>query len=229
MLRSTVLAATALASLLVAGCAHEGPGENARAKAATTPSQLYKLQAEDQTDQILLAVHTDGLSPAQDEAVRALADRWRDGGGRSIQIDAPQDPADSTVAYRAAQTVRQRLIAAGVPAAAIEQHAYDATGDAKAPLKVSFVHFQADVPACGQSWEDLTATKNNAVQSNFGCAVTANIAAMIADPADIAAPRQVGSADAGRRVTVMQTYRKGEVTSAAADSKASGVISNAIP
>jgi hypothetical protein len=30
-------------------------------------------------------------------------------------------------------------------------------------------------------------------------------------------------------VTVMQTYRKGEVTSAAADSKASGVISNAIP
>jgi len=217
-----------LAGLVLTGCAttpHDQ--QNARAKAAVTPSELYKLQAEDQSDEILLAIHAGALSAAQDEAVEALAARWRDGGARSVQIIAPSG-VDPTSAYRTAQAVRDRLIAGGIPATAIEQSAYDSAGYAQAPLKVSFVRFQAEVPACGQSWEDLTATKNNTVQSNFGCAVTANMAAMIADPADIAGPRATGVADAGRRVTVIQSYRKGDVTSANADSKASGVISNAI-
>ncbi len=221
------MAVTASLALVLTGCATGHDQENARAKAAVTPSQLYKLQAEDQSDEISLAIHAGALSAAQDEAVRALAARWRDGGARSIRIIAPSS-ADSTAAYRTAQAVRDRLIADGVPAAAIEQSAYDGAGDVQAPLRVSFVRFQAEVPACGQSWEDLTATKNNTVQSNFGCAVTANLAAMIADPADIAGPRAAGSADAGRRVSVIQSYRKGDVTSANADNKASGVISNAI-
>jgi pilus assembly protein CpaD len=225
MFRPFALACAALAGLTLAACAHS---QNDLAKQAVTPTELYKLQAEDQSDEILLGVHPEGLSAAQDEAVRALADRWRDGGGRSIEISAPKDAANSVAAYRTAQAVRNRLIAQGVPSAAIEQHAYDAAGDAGAPLRVGFVRFQATVPACGQSWENLTATEANVVQSNFGCAVTANMASMIADPADIAGPRHAGAADAGRRVTVIQSYRKGDVTSSVADSKASGVISSSI-
>ena len=230
MFRHLALSCVALTTLALAACAHP---ENKLAQQATTPSELYKLHAEDQSDEILLAVHADGLSAAQGEAVAALADRWRDGGGRSVQISAPlsapsQSPTDSVTAYKTAQAVRNRLIAAGVPAAAIEQRAYDAGGDPGAPLKVGFVRFQAAIATCGRNWENLTATEANVVQSNFGCAVTANMAAQIADPADIAGPRATTSADAGRRVTVIETYRKGAVTSANSDSKASGVISNAI-
>ena len=225
MLRNITLAGAALASLGLCGCAHE---ENDRAKAAVTPTELYQLRADYQPDNIMLAIHADGLSPAQADAVRALADRWREGGGQPIKILAPRAAGSSDAAYRDAQAVRNRLIAVGVPAADIQQEVYDAAGDAQAPLKVGFVRYQANVPACGKSWENLTATEANVVQSNFGCAVTANIAAMVDDPADIVQPRPAGSADAGRRVTVMQNYRKGEITSAASDGKASGAISNAV-
>lgn len=223
------LAPLGLAGLLLAACAssdHQHPHQ--LAESATTPSELYKLKAEDQSDQILLTVHADGLSPAQDQAVQALAGRWREGSAHAIQISAPHGAIDSVAAYRASQAVRGRLIALGIPAAAIEQQSYEAGDDLKAPLKVAYTRYQADVPQCGKSWEDLTATKDNTVQSNFGCAVTANMAVQIADPADIAAPHDGGSVDMGRRVTVMQAYRKGEVTSSAADSKASGAVSNAV-
>ncbi len=226
MQRAIALAGVVLGGLALTGCVHEG---DARAKAATTPTELYTLKAESQPDDIMLAVHATGLSAAQDGAVRALVDRWRAAGAaQAIKISAPQSPADQAGIYQYAQVVRGRLIAAGVPAAAIQQDAYDAGGDAKAPLRVGFAAFKASVPACGQTWDNLTATEANVVQSNFGCAVTANMAAMIADPADITQPRESGPPDAGRRVTVIESYRKGAVTSAIADKQASGAISGAV-
>jgi pilus assembly protein CpaD len=225
MLRTLAIASCALAGLTLAGCVS---ADNKLAKNAVTPTELYKLHAEDQPDQVLLAVHPEGLSAAQDDALVALAARWREGGARQIEISAPHGLVDSVAAYKIAQSARGRLIALGVPPEAISQRSYEAPDDANAPLKVEFTRFEAVVPACGKSWENLTATEANVVQSNFGCAVTANMAVMIADPADIAGPRPTTSADASRRVTVIQTYRKGDVTSSAADSKASGVISNAI-
>lgn len=225
MRRSLALTGVALMAASLAACASGGGG---RAMNAITPTELYKLRAQDQSDEILLAVHGEGLSPAQDEAVRALATRWRDGGARSIQITAPQGGTNPQIAYRSSQAVRARLIEAGVPAAAIQQSSYEVAGDAQAVMRVGFVRFQAEIPACGRTWDDLTSTGANLVQSNFGCATTANMASMIADPADIAAPHPGGVSDAARRVVVIQNYRKGEVTSAASDGKASGQISSAI-
>jgi pilus assembly protein CpaD len=225
LLRAAALAGLAFAGLTLAGCAHS---DNDLAKSARTPTELYNLKAEDQSDLILLAVHAEGLSSAQEDALTALAGRWREGGARAIQISAPHGLVDSVSAYKAAQAARARLIALGVPPEAINQRSYDAPDDANAPLKIEFMRYEAVVPACGRSWENLTETDANVVQSNFGCAVTANMAAQIADPADINAPRAVESADAGRRVKVIQTYRKGDITAGAADSKASGAVSNAI-
>jgi pilus assembly protein CpaD len=226
MLRSSVLAGIVLAALTLAGCAS---ADNQLAKNARTPTELYQLHAQDQSDEIMLAVHAGALSQAQRDALDALASRWREGGARAIQISAPHGPVDSVAAYKSAQAARDRLITLGVPAEAISQRSYDAPDDPKAPLLIEFTRFDAVVPACGRSWENLTATEANVVQSNFGCAVTANMAAQIADPADIAEPRTGGSADAARRAMVIDSYRKGQVTSSASDAKASGVVSSAVP
>ena len=61
---------------------------------------------------------------------------------------------------------------------------------------------------------------------NFGCANTANIAALIANPADLIAPRDVRiRRDAARRETVLTKYRQGQITSTPKDEQASGVVS----
>jgi pilus assembly protein CpaD len=225
MIRILALILFASAGLL-AGCAS---GESKLAKQARSPDDLYHLQARDQSDQIMLAVHSGGLSQAQKDALTALAGRWREGGARAIQISAPHGQGDPVAAYKSAQAAREQLIMQGVPADAINQSSYEAAGDPQAPLLVEFTRFDAVVPSCGRSWENLTATQANTVQSNFGCAVTANMAAQIADPADIAGPRPTASADAGRRVTILEGYRKGQITGAAADSKSSGAVSTAVP
>jgi pilus assembly protein CpaD len=69
---------------------------------------------------------------------------------------------------------------------------------------------------------------SNDVQPNFGCAVTANMAAQIANPADLARPQHATPADAARRSLVLDKYRKGQITSSEKDDQAKGVVSDAI-
>ena len=61
---------------------------------------------------------------------------------------------------------------------------YDAGPQPKAPVVLaSFSRVVADGPDCRNApWDNLTATKDNEPYNRFGCALTANMAAQIADP-----------------------------------------------
>jgi pilus assembly protein CpaD len=104
---------------------------------------------------------------------------------------------------------------------------YDASGAPDALLKVGFLRYTAQIPQCG-GWENITGTRNNKAYENFGCAVTANIAAQVANPEDLLGPRPETPIDSGRRATVLDKYRKGEVTASAKDEQSNGIISKAV-
>ena len=93
---------------------------------------------------------------------------------------------------------------------------------------VGFKGYKAEGPECGRDWKSYTASRDNDVNNNFGCAITANMAAMIANPADLSNPQQTDPADAGRRETVLDKYRSGAVTSSAKDPQANGAVSDAV-
>ena len=78
---------------------------------------------------------------------------------------------------------------------------------------VGYTRYEAKGPECGREWKSFTKSFNNKPNNNFGCANTANIAAMIANPADLIAPRASDPSDAGRRETVLTKYRLGVPTS----------------
>jgi pilus assembly protein CpaD len=218
-------AALSIAALGLAACASDpaSPAHTAR-----NPLELYPLHAELKPDEVALAVHAQGLSPAQVQALTGVAARWRQEGQAAIAVRAPHGGADPALAGRAQAQARDLLASLGVPDAAIRLGVYEAA-DPKAPLLLSFPRYQAAVAACGRAWDNLTSTEDNAVQSNFGCAVSANMAAQIAYPADIAHPRGVDAPDAGRRTTVMSLYAAGKTTAAADDVAKSGYVSNAVP
>jgi pilus assembly protein CpaD len=90
-----------------------------------------------------------------------------------------------------------------------------AAPDPRAPILAGFETLRAVVPQCGRQWGSLTRTGDNQSASNFGCAVTANLAAQIANPRDIVAPRAMTPADSQRRSVVFDHYAKGEQTAAA--------------
>ncbi|MBA4808457.1 CpaD family pilus assembly protein [Brevundimonas sp.] len=179
--------------------------------APLTPTSRYSLQVENGLDRIAFAVHEDGLSTNQNAALSDLARRFAVSGAEVIVIEAPAggDP----VAVKAAYDVHAMLERLGLASEQLRIISY--TGpDPRAPVLVGFETIQAAVPRCGTAWGNLSRTGDNRTSANFGCAVTANLAAQIADPRDIVAPRALTPADAGRRSVVFDNYRAGRLTAA---------------
>ncbi len=214
---SLILAAAALA---LTACASDRPAE-----LATTPTEQWtdKVEVIGQPEAIRLGVHPDGLSANQAAAVANFVGRWMQADGGAITVQAPIGASPRMIA-----SVQSALAAQGAPIASIELASYDAGGDLNAPIVVGFERFHAVTPRCGQSWENLTRTRNNEVYGNFGCAVTANMAAQIANPEDLIHPRTMTPVDAQRRATVLGKYRAGQITSSTRDDQATGTVSRAI-
>lgn len=175
-----------------------------------TPTSRFTLQVETGMDRIALSVHETGLSETQLAALRGLAGRYLAAGAPLIRVEAPS--GNDEASNRFAWSVKESLVAMGVPGE-VQVLAYDAP-DPRAPVVVGFETLRAHVPQCGTQWDNLSRTANNATSSNFGCAVTANLAAQIANPRDIVQPRTITPTDASRRTVVFDNYRKGERTSA---------------
>jgi pilus assembly protein CpaD len=212
------------AAATLAACASRGPADPHVAATPLTPTERFAPVVTQTADQILLAPHASGLSLAQKSAVDALVQRWRDTGGGPIVIRQPMGARAE--GYRMAAAVQSRLTAAGVHESQVRvEQGDESIGGA---LAVTFDSYAADGPRCGRDWKSFTHSSDNAVNSNFGCATTANFAAMIANPADLAAPRPMDPADAGRRENVITKYRAGTVTSTSSDSQATGHVSTAV-
>ena len=222
------LAATGLVLASLSACASSGEGPESVALARTETAQwTNRVHVDSQPDEVLLVLHAEGLSVAQSQALDGLVSRWLAAEAREIVVSAPTGGTSGEVSGRMAVAARQRLIAMGAPAAKVRVMGYDAAGAPNAPLKVGFLRYVAQVPQCG-GWENITGTRNNTAYENFGCAVTANMAAQVANPEDLLSPRPEGPIDSGRRATVLDKYRKGEVTSSAKDDQSNGVVSKAV-
>ena len=213
----------AAAALGLSACATKIPD---RISDARTPTEHFQAKVTAADQEIRLAVHAQGLSPTQAEALAVFAADWREAEGGTITLSAPAGGAPSRAAFRATESARSLLIEQGVAADHIAVVNYDAKGDPAAPLRVAYLRYQAQVPACGQTWTNIAHSADNDVQPNFGCAVTANMAAQIANPADLAHTRATAPIDSQRRETMFDKYRKGQVTSSDKDDQAKGVISN---
>ena len=193
---------------------------------AITPTEQYPMKVSESPGELRLAPHPQGLSPAQRQALSALADRWIHEGGGPVTIRVPAPAADPRAADATSREAADLLNALGVPGEQIRRVGYDAAGPGGAPVIVAYSTYQAVIPRCGLKWENLTNSTSNRTADNFGCAVSANLAAQIADPADIAGPRAADPTDTARRVTVLDKYRAGVITGGAADRAASATISS---
>ena len=220
---------TPLAVVVLAGlsaCATTVPdriGDSAK-----TPTEHFQASAAPSETEVRLAVHAQGLSVTQADALARFVADWSDQSGGVITLRAPTGAADSGAAFRTTEGARNFLIGQGVPADQIVVAGYDAKGEPAPVLHIAYNSYRAIVPSCGKAWTSITHSATNDVQPNFGCAVTANMAAQIADPADLVRARQMTPGDAMRRTYMLDKYRKGETTSSAKDDQAQGVVSDAI-
>ncbi|MBS0296582.1 MAG: CpaD family pilus assembly protein [Proteobacteria bacterium] len=210
------------ASLTVSACA---TGAGGGAPAPITPTERYTLKAEKALEQVAFAPHAEGLSDGQRAALGRFYQNWSEAQGGDISISAPADGGEP--ANRVAWAAKAQLQQLGVAPGAVHVDAYRAD-KAGAPVLIAYDTYKAVVPECNRSWTNLAATRKNDGQQNFGCALTANLAAQIANPRDIKAPQAMTPADAGRRAEVLEKYRKGEPTAAKADEQAGGKVATSV-
>jgi len=219
------LAGCGLALAALAACASAPPDKYIAH--GLTPTEHFAVETQAQPDQVALAVHAEGVSVHQQAALSELASRWRDAGGDVMVVKLPADAADPNRAKSMAYAVQSQLEGLGVPADRIQLAAYQA-GVPDGPVLAGFLRLAAKVQDCSGGWDNLSSTMANEPYKHFGCAITANIAAQVADPRDFVSPPGLAPADNVRRQAVLGKYREGKLTASEKDDQASGAVSTAV-
>ncbi len=209
------------------GCAAVGVNKLAEEKPPTVLDG-YKPRAYPADAEIQLAVHAQGLSTTQADALAQFASEWDADQGGVITLRAPDSGPNSGAAFRTAEGARAFLLHQGIPQDQVTISGYDARGLTDPNLLMTYTHYKVSIPACGKTWTNLSNLMSNEPNANFGCAVQANMAAQLANPGDLIHARSSTPVDSERRLTVLDKYRKGEVTSGAQDQAAKGALSNVI-
>jgi pilus assembly protein CpaD len=159
------------------------------------------------------------ISPDTDSRLVAFAKDYLENGNGAISISVPDGDSG------ARRYFASRLSDLGVPAWRI-MIGNSETAEPAQVVELSYIRYAAEPAPCGDWSTNIADTASNMPPPNFGCATQHNLAAMVADPRDLVAPRGADAADAQRRMTVLDKYRKGQTTPAEKTAEQSGAVAD---
>lgn len=208
------LAMAAMASVLGA-CKHSEYHGDVAGWTLIDPSQRHPIlvSQEPETLDVHVSRGSQGLTPHQRAEVIEFARRSRasDAGNSKLTIVAPTGGRNEIASMYAVQEIRGLLADIGFNEASIAIEAsYNETG----PIQVSFARYIAEGPTCGDWSTNLSIHPQRLPYPDFGCSTQRNLAAMVANPADLLGPRTETERYADRRRTIIDKFVKGESTGA---------------
>ncbi|MEM1104531.1 MAG: CpaD family pilus assembly protein [Pseudomonadota bacterium] len=226
-MRNAAIALLGLASAAFAGCA---PLFNDELEALTYKEQHpISIDPQNVAMEIVAEQVGSALSVVDRARVRSFALDYVRRGHGPITVVLPSGSQNAMASVEVAADIYDALHAAGLERGAVKGATYRAPASSDdAAILVSFTRYVATSTPCGVWDQNIGLSLSNTVTSNFGCATQQNLAAIVADPRDLVAPRGVSAADVGRRATVLQRYREGEITSTERDQQATGILSEAV-
>lgn len=149
------------------------------------------------------------LTTGMKDVIRGFAqDRTARSSG-VVRVLYPEGAVNTPAAHALRKQIASELVRAGIGRKYILEGSYPAQGDV-APVRLSYIATTATVASnCGEWPRDIAPTMDNRSYHNFGCASQNNLAAQIANPMDLIAPRAMTQIDADQRSNVIGTYRNG--------------------
>jgi pilus assembly protein CpaD len=213
------LLAASLCALVLSGCKTlDEPGAYITGSTIIDPTQNHPIMVSQQPATMKVAVPrgSAGLSPAQKSQVAQFLGRYRasDAGNSKLVIAVPSGSANETAAVHAVGDIRRLISDFAFPEANVAIEPYREARGGNGPIRLSYLRYVAEGPGCGLWPANLADDRRNLPFANFGCAQQHNLAAQIANPADLLGPRTMEPADAERRAVVFDRYRQGRPTSA---------------
>lgn len=148
------------------------------------------------------------LSVTQRSIVENAMTTYRANGSGVVRIMVPSGTSNEVAGKRLARDISNVLRKQGVSKQNISIESYPvAPSTYSSPIRLSFFAIKASTAPCGRWPDDLTNTAENKHYANFGCANQNNLAAQIANPADLLGPRAQTPIDAERSGKVIDGYR----------------------
>ena len=210
--RTLLLATVVATAAVVSGCAKHSTDNFTVGSVQHTYKTRHPIVIRDkeQTLDIPVASQSYDLPHGSKMAVRGFAQSFMNSANGSISIMLPTGSANERGARTVAKGVHYEIEQAGVPPHRISMITYFAgEHGSAAPIRLSYNAVKATVSGCGKWPADLTEHKQNQNYHNFGCATQSNLATIIANPADLLAPRGMTEIDAERRSRAIDRYREG--------------------
>lgn len=156
------------------------------------------------------------LNASQRADVAAFAHVWKGESTGGIMIAVPYGTPNQRASSEAAREVRALLVASGIPDNLIGTRSYQPEDPAKlSVLKLSYSKMVAEAGPCALWPSDLGPTYDTSYNENrefwnLGCSNQRNLAAMVANPADLVQPRGESPSWTSRRTVVFEKYRAGQ-------------------
>ncbi|HZD89812.1 MAG TPA: CpaD family pilus assembly protein [Pseudolabrys sp.] len=180
------------------------------------------LQQGRQTVEVFLGRYRGGLTPTQRADVLAFAQGWRHDATSGIVLDVPSNRDTGRAATASLHEIYSIFAASGVPHNAVRLRRYRAVSTTLASIKLNYAKLVANAGPCGEWPNDIgpgggRVYASNRPYWNFGCAQQHNIAAMVANPADLVQPRATTPAYEARRSAAIEKYTKGDNPTSSGD------------
>jgi pilus assembly protein CpaD len=211
------LAVSAIA-LALTGCKHTDDPTRVEGWTLVDASERHPILVSQQPTTHIVKVPpgANGLSGGQRAQLLDFADHYRatDNGASRLVIQAPSGGANEVSSMYAVSQIRALLTDQGFAENMISVEAYDANGTREPPIRVSYLRFVAEPPPCGNWSTNLANEPMNLPHPDLGCANQHNLAAMVANPADLLGPRSETARDSMRRDQVFTKYINGQPTGA---------------
>ena len=184
------------------------------------------------TVEVFIGQSRGSLTPTQRAEVLAFAKVWRDEATGGVVVDVPT--GDRKPTRRIQRAARDQFDLRGLRHSDAKRRGArihpgkprevsDTAADSSAVV--------AEAGPCGLWPQDLGPTLNAAYNDNnnywnLGCSNQRNLAAMVANPADLVQPRAEAPSWTSRRTTVLEKYRQGQSPETTYPNRDSGKVSD---
>lgn len=161
--------------------------------------------------------------------IRSFVGVYAQKGHGPLVMSLPEASANPQLAVTAVAESRAIAWEKGIEFDEISGTTHGAGSTTSQPLIIAFQVYDAVPPDCASKASvDFSDVSSNNNLPTLGCSVRTNLAAMIADPADLLGDRPLDSTDMARREIILEKFRKGEATTAERSAQESGAISQAV-
>ena len=149
-----------------------------------------------------------GMTGSQRDTLLGFLDGYDKSAAPTLTIQIPSGSANEVAASAAGRDFARLAVASGVKRNRIVVVSYQAgSSETSAPVRVSYIAVRAQTDKCGRWPDDLAETSENKHYADFGCSYQNNLAAQMANPADLLGPRKQTTIDAENRGKVIDVYR----------------------